>query len=280
MAKILIIGCGAIGSKLATILSENNHMVVGLKRIPPVQKPDKWVFFSADIAIEKQLEELSTDFDQVFFIISPEKRNEQSYQKIYRAGLNNLIRRFAKDNRKPHWIFVSSTCVYHQSDGEWVDENSLVEPISNTSKLIREAEQTLLANLPESTIVRFSGIYGPERRRLIKIANSSPSIQYHPDYYTNRIHEQDCVAVLQFLSQQQLNGVHLENYYLASDDKPATQWEVISWLADKMQAKPPVMKMGDETASMNKRCNNQRLKALGYEFKFPSYKEGYSKILD
>lgn len=280
MAKILIIGCGAIGFKLATLLSKNNLTVVGLKRTVPVQKPDKWDLFLADIAIEKELEKLPTDFDQVFFIVSPNQRGEESYRKIYQTGLTNLIKHFTKSNSKPHWIFVSSTCVYHQSQGEWVDEKSATQPISITSKLIYEAEQTLLSNYPASTIVRFSGIYGPNRRRLIEIANSHPIIQYHPSYFTNRIHEQDCIGILQFLLQQKLNGVYLENYYLASDDKPVTQWEIITWLTEKMQVKPPMVKPKENFSSMNKRCSNQRLKTLGYQFQFPSYEDGYKKILD
>lgn len=277
MAKVLIIGCGAIGSTLAEVLSEQGHQVTGLKRHPPAQTGNIR-YIAADLTVAADLEGISTDFELVFFIVSADGRNEQSYRNIYDTGLKNLLGVFARKGSNPRWIFVSSTSVYGQDNGEWVDETSLAQPIG-TSLWIRHAEQTLQALDSGNIIVRFSGIYGPGREYLLRTAQQAPAIQELPPYYTNRIHQDDCVGVLAFLLARHLAGAVLDSCYLASDDDPAPMWEVISWLAAEMNCPPPHIKPVPDNASMNKRCCNQRLKSLGYQFQYPSYRQGYLPLL-
>ena len=279
MANILIIGCGTIGTQLAHDLSTKGHQVTGLKRHPPETVSGNVDYFKADITAPGDLLDLPTDFDTLYFILSPDGRNEESYRAIYESGLNNLLNTFSLAGANPHWIFVSSTSVYGQSQGEWVDEDSIAQPANATSQLIRQAEQKLMDLNPDNIIVRFSGIYGPGREYLLRMSKQAPAIQQHPPYYTNRIHEQDCIGVLAFLLERRLAGAALEQCYLASDDDPAPMWEVISWLAEQMNCQPPAVKRVDNHSDMNKRCNNQRLKALGYQFRYPSYKDGYLELI-
>ena len=279
MAKILIVGCGVLGTQLAHVLSDNGHQVTGLKRSPPKTASARLDYFSADITAPADLNDLAADFDFVYFIVSPDGRNEQSYRDVYESGLNNLLKRFSQSGSNPHWIFVSSTSVYGQSQGEWVDENSVAQPANVTSQLIRQAEQKLWDLDAGHIVVRFSGIYGPGRESLLRMARQTPAIQQDPPYFTNRIHQQDCVVVLAFLLERHLAGVALEPCYLASDDDPAPQWEVMSWLAERLNCLPPTVKSTGPDSVMNKRCNNQRLKALGYQFRYPSFKDGYLELI-
>jgi nucleoside-diphosphate-sugar epimerase len=279
MAKILIIGCGAIGKQLAQVLSAQGHQVTGLKRNPPATETGNVSYFTADITLSADFSGLDTDFDTVYFIVSPDGRNEASYRDIYESGLNNLLTKFSLAGSKPRWIFVSSTSVYGQSQGEWVDEDSIAQPENATSQVIRQAEQRLMELDANNIVVRFSGIYGPGREYLLRMASQSPTIQKIPPYFTNRIHQQDCVGVLVFLLERCLAGVPLEQCYLASDDDPAPMWEVISWLAEQLNCQPPTVKSMGHKSVMNKRCNNQRLKALGYQFRYPGFKEGYLELV-
>jgi nucleoside-diphosphate-sugar epimerase len=274
MADILIVGCGSIGSGLALQLSGQGHRVTGLKRCPP-PGPHAFAYVAADITRAETLQKVRTDFDQVFFIVSADGRSEQSYRDVYQAGLDNVLARFAG----LPLIFVSSTSVYGQSRGEWVDETSEAEPEHCNGRLIRQGERKVLAVHSKNTVVRFSGIYGPGRDYLLRKTMGVPVIQKTPPYYTNRIHQQDCIGVLSFLLSQRLAGAAMESYYLASDDDPAPLWEVVSWLAERMHCPPPVAQRVPDEAPMNKRCRNTRLKALGYRFLFPSYKEGYGERL-
>ncbi|MDD5630594.1 MAG: SDR family NAD(P)-dependent oxidoreductase, partial [Methylococcales bacterium] len=176
-------------------------------------------------------------------------------------------------------IFVSSTGVYSQSEGEWVDEDSIAQPVNGTSQLIRQAEEKLMSLDAGNIVVRFSGIYGPGREYLLRAARQAPAIQQNPPYFTNRIHQQDCVGVLAFILECRLAGVALEQCYLASDDDPAPMWEVMSWLADHLKCQPPTVKSVGNGGVMNKRCCNRRLKALGYQFHYPGFKDGYLELI-
>ena len=279
MAKILIIGCGSIGTQLAHNLAAKGHDVTGLKRNPPKLDIGEVNYFTADISLAYQLEELPLDFEFIFFIVSPDGRNKESYQTIYEIGLTNLIDRFVKEGASPNWIFISSTSVYGQSEGEWVDEESIAQPDNITSQYIGQAEQQLMDLNPQNIVVRFSGIYGPGREYLLRMAKQQSVIQKDPPYYTNRIHQQDCIGVLIFLLEKSLAGVTLEQCYLASDDNPATMWDVMSWLTEHLSCKPPEAKVNDKEVVMNKRCNNQRLKTLGYHFQYPDFKAGYLELI-
>ncbi len=279
MAKVLIIGCGAIGYELAKQLAEAGHDVTGLKRNPLPVSQDGFKYFRADITVPRDLEGLGTDFDQVFFIVSADGRNESSYHAIYEKGIGNLINKFAQAKSQAPWIFVSSTSVYGQSRGEWVDEDSPTLPEKATTLKIVDAEQKLISLNPMNIVVRFSGIYGPGRETLLRMAMQSPSIQQDPPYFTNRIHQSDCVGVLRFLFEQRLSGKKLGQCYLASDDDPAPLWDVISWMAEQLQCNLPTKKVTGVNCDMNKRCRNNLLKTLGYNFIYPGYKAGYSEII-
>lgn len=275
MAKILIVGCGAIGSELAAVLSAQGHDVTGLKRQPPLSVSGSVHYVAADISSVADLADLDADFTQAFFIVSPDGRTEQSYRAVYETGLNNLLAKLPD----VQWFIVSSTSVYGQTQGEWVNEDSVAEPENITSRLIKQAEQRLMASNPANIVVRFSGIYGPGREYLLRQAMQAPAIQQTPPYFTNRIHQQDCVGVLAFLLEQRLAGKALAQCYLASDDDPAPMWEVMSWLAERLHCPPPTVKTVDAGAGMNKRCSNAKLKALGFQFQYPGYKDGYLALI-
>ncbi len=271
MANLLIIGCGDIGAALGHRLAAQGHRVTGLKRHPPAAADGVIRYVTADIVDTATLRGLETDVDQVFFIVSADGRTEQSYRAVYETGLNHVLERFSG---RP-LLFVSSTSVYAQSHGEWVDEESIAEPDDTNSRLIRQAERQVLAANPANMVVRFSGIYGPGREYLVRLAATSPAIQKTPPYYTNRIHQDDCVGILSFLFAQRLAGVPVDRCYLASDDDPAPMWDVVCWLAVRQHCPSPVVKPVADDAPMNKRCDNARLKALGYRFRYPSFQDGY-----
>ena len=161
-----------------------------------------------------------------------------------------------------------------------MDEDSLTEPSSFNGKALLQAEQRVLAAGPNNTIVRFSGIYGPGRDGLMKQVQSGTPIQHNPPYYTNRIHLDDCIGVLAGLLMQRLAGRPTANIYLASDSTPAPIKEVASWLAGKLDCSyPPARTITKVNASQNKRCSNERLSALEYNFLFKSYQVGYSALM-
>lgn len=274
MASIAIVGCGSVGGILAKNLSAMGHKVIGVRRKPP-QPANGVDYIAADIASLGQLEALPEAVDVVFFMASVDGRGEPAYRAVYETGLGNVLQRY---QGKP-CFFVSSTRVYGQDAGEWVDENSIAEPNSIAGRIICQAERLVWSAGAGNVVVRFSGIYGPGRGHLLSMARQSTRCQQSPPYYTNRIHQQDCAGVLAFLLAQGLAGRPLADCYLASDDCPARQWDVMSWLAKQMACSLPVVKPMPADAGQNKRCCNRRLKALGYRFEFPDYQMGYRELI-
>jgi len=277
MARILIAGCGDIGITAGQLLSADGHDVVGLRRHPPAND-NKIKYIKADLAHAADLGKLETDFDLVIYILTPDDRSEQSYRSVFELGVDNLRNIFSKNNPGARFIFVSSTSVYGQTNGEWVDEESVTEPGNITGKIILQAEKSFLAHSSSNCIIRFSGIYGRNRSRLLDSVARGGKVQYKPPYYTNRIHRDDCVAVLRFISNKQIAGVALEPIYLATDDDPAEKWDVYKYLADRLRIERPEKQILPRGSDQNKRCSNRRLKQLGYRFIYKSYRKGYDFI--
>ncbi|AEG01323.1 SDR family oxidoreductase [Methylomonas methanica] len=274
MASILVVGCGDIGYSMALALHNLGHQVVGLKRRPP-EKPTPFPILVADIRHADTLLVLSPEFDLVLFIVAPGSRQLEAYQALYQSGLENMLTHFASAAVAPKWLMVSSSSVYGQNQGEWVDEDSLAQPASATSQCLVAAEQLLWAADASHCVVRFSGIYGPGRDWLIRRAAQGEAIQQTPPSYTNRIHRDDCVGVLLFLINKLLAGERLHSCYLASDNDPAPLWDVMAWIAGQYGFPAPVPLNLPGGTLQNKRCSNARLTALGYEFLFQSYRDGY-----
>lgn len=272
MANILVIGCGNIGYRLAAALSCDGHCVTALKRTP-LAVPAPFSLVLGDILQPSSLASLPTEYDLVVLVLSASGRHAEQYQALYQTGLNTVLNHFA--GATPPFLMVSSTSVYGQNGGEWVDEASPTQPASATAEWLVKAEQRLWQAGERNCVVRFSGIYGPGRDWLLRRAAAGEAIQRDPPNYTNRIHQDDCVAVLLFLIGKMLDGTKLDPCYLASDNDPAPLWDVMTWIAGQFGYLPPQALPSATGAPQNKRCNNARLNALGYRWLYPSYKDGY-----
>ena len=94
--------------------------------------------------------------------------------------------------------------------------------------------------------------------------------------YTNRIHRDDAASAIVHLATQVERP---EPLYIGADDEPAARAEVLGFLALELGvAHPPVADV-PERAGSNKRCRNERLRSTGFEFEYPSYREGYRAVL-
>lgn len=269
-----MIGCGDIGYRVAAALSRDGHCVTALKRTP-LAVPAPFALVLGDILQPGSLASLPTDYDLVVLVLSVSGRRAEQYQALYQTGLNNVLNHFADAGATPPFLMVSSTSVYGQNGGEWVDEDSPLQPASATAQWLVKAEQRLWQAGERNCVVRFSGIYGPGRDWLLRRAAAGEAIQRDPPSYTNRIHQDDCVAVLLFLIGKVLDGTKLDPCYLASDNDPAPLWDVMTWIAGQFGYPPPKALQSATGAPQNKRCNNARLNALGYRWLYPSYKDGY-----
>ena len=277
--RVLIAGCGDIGSALGQRLARAGCEVFGLRRqaalIPPPIHPIA-VDLSQPAALRRALPH---PFDAVVVSTTAGHFDAESYRRVYVEGLGNLLQALTG---QPRVILVSSTSVYHQSAGEWVDEDSPTLPTRFPGQLQLEAERLLQEQCAaRATVVRFGGIYGPGRERLIGEVRAGIGCPREPPQYSNRIHRDDCVGVLEFLLQRLAAGQAPDAaLYLGVDSEPATQWELRHWLAQRIG-----VELDDNAVSRSaraagsKRCGNARLLRAGYRLLYPSYREGYAALL-
>jgi nucleoside-diphosphate-sugar epimerase len=280
MARVLIAGCGYVGSALGAALDRDSHAVFGLRRragaLPWGVRP-----LEADLCIPSTLRELPSQLDYVFFSAAPGGRDDALYRALYVEGLRNLTAALAEQKQEPRRIFfTSSTSVYGQRAGEWVDEASPAEPRTFAGRRLLEAEALLFASPFPATVVRLGGIYGPRRTSLVeRVRTGRVLTQVDPPRYTNRIHRDDCAGALRHL----MGLAEPERLYLAVDCDPAPEADVTRWLAGVLGAPAPRTGIADDEGSLgrsgNKRCRNDRLLASGYEFQYPTFREGYAAVL-
>jgi len=277
MAHVLIVGAGYVGLELASILSAAGHRVTGLRRTPPVEGHGiGWI--AADVTRPETLTSLPDDLDALVCLLAPAGRGEAAYRDVFAAGTTHLLD--ALPPRRLSCIFVSSTGVYGQDRGEWVDEDTPAAPVTGTGRILLAAEEQVLAARRDATVVRFSGIYGPGRTWLIDRVRAAHPVRSVPPSFTNRIHRDDCARVLAYLLALKLKGQSLPARVLASDDDPAPLADVAAWIAELLGIPRPPEAPPEPDGGLNKRCRNERLKGLGYTFLYPSYREGYEDLLD
>lgn len=289
--RILVVGYGKLGSRVAEALSAN-HDVTTIKR-SPIEHSSLVNMCFADITNKQALsdtlnERLNQGVDYLIYCLSPRERSEQGYRDAYLTGLQNIMSCLPKPDRLEHVLFVSSTSVYHQENGEEVDELSPCLPTSFSGNVLLDAE-SYLANLAvNSTVIRFSGIYGGSRSRLIdqvKRAIDAGDLLYATPSYTNRIHEDDCMGFICHLIDLLDKGREIKACYLASDSCPVKQAEVYHFIASQLEPlsgskQSSTFKIEENAAKASRRagskqCQNTCMKQSGYSLKYNSYKEGY-----
>jgi nucleoside-diphosphate-sugar epimerase len=199
-------------------------------------------------------------------------------------GPRNLLTALQRQEQAPRRIvFTSSTGVYAQRSGEWIDEDSPTEPSTDSVRALLIGERVFGASGFPTTVVRFGGIYGPGRARLIdEVAAGVARCPPGEPRWSNRIHLDDCSGVLDHLMQIAKPA----DLYVGVDREPAPFCEVIRWIAKRLgAAEPPI---GEPPAAAltarswrltNKRCSSARLAASGYRFVHATYREGFASLI-
>lgn len=278
---VLIIGCGDIGITLGNELLEQGHRVIGVRRRVEALADTGIEPLALDLNDLESLDPASLpQADYVIYTVSADRFEESAYQSAYPDGLKRVLGVMEQHETPPRRIFfVSSTSVYGQQEGEEVNEESPTEPTSFSGTLMRDAEQALIDHPLPGTVVRFSGIYGPGRDRMIHQVADGRVAAVTPMIYSNRIHRDDCVGIIAHLIACQESGKPLAELYLGSDCEPVTLHNVMMWLAKELKVEATNTMQSPLRRRANKRCDNQRLLATGYTFRYPTFREGYGQML-
>ncbi len=281
--RILVVGCGYIGTALGRDLVAQGHEVVGIRRDPQA---------SAALA-EAGLRPHIADFNAPDFappagrfdwiVYSPscgEDTSEAAYRNTYVEGQRRLLRHFSTPALRPaKWVYTGSTTVYAQTDGSTVKETSPTQPRSVTGGCLLEAEKLLLDAIPTgfpALILRVAGIYGPGRLPLVEnfLANKTRLVA-PGTRIMNMVHRDDVVGAIQAALR---NGKPGETYNVV-DQEPVTQIHFYTWLAETLGKWVPPTVPREETGPEipDRRVSNRRLTMeLGCRLKYPNFRLGYT----
>jgi len=275
---VLVVGAGYVGTALLGRLATLGCPSYALKRsfsAPPAGAQA----IVADLTDPQSLASLPRDLRSIVYLLSPDASTDDAYRAAYVTGLQNLLASDAvRGSELERIVFASSTAVYGQNDGSLVNEDAATEPEGFSGRRLLEAEALLRTAPVPTVVVRFAGIYGPGRQRLLtSVQDGTASVGTRPRL-TNRIHRDDCAGFLLHLLQ-------LENpapLYIGVDDEPCDLNVVLTWLAETLGAPP--LHTSDAGGSGrerggNKRCSNQRLRQSGYQLSYPSFREGYGALI-
>lgn len=271
--RILQIGCGGLGTLIAqAALAEGHDLTIVRRSQLPVPEGAQALYL--DVVAEENLPALTALQPEILlYCLAPVEG--QNYQQTYVEGLRLVLANVSLAALK-HAFFISSTGVYGEDQGGWIDDDSPAFPADEGGRMLLEAEQ-LLAPLPcGHTALRVSGIYGPQRLYLLRLLQNSARWPTHV-HWTNRMHEQDVAAAVVHLYQQIMDGVALPTHCILSDGVPAMQHEVLQWLAAQQQLPaPPTPPLQPQSG---KRIRNHFLLNTGFKPQFADYQAGYASIL-
>ena len=201
-----------------------------------------------------------------------------------------VVKNFSKfiESSKVKWItYLSATSIYGDHKGEWVNENSKTNPISNNGIARLKAENAWVSlekdNKIPIQIFRLSGIYSNEKNILIRLKSGDVKLINKKNHYFSRIHVDDISNIL-FKSLSKFKSGEIYNL---SDDKPSTSEDVTLFGAkmlnieniEKIEVDQIKSEMLKNFYNESKKVSNKKMKSyFNYNLKFPSYIEGLNYI--
>lgn len=270
--NILIAGCGSIGNKLGKILTTQGHVTYGLRRNTAHLNPEI-LPISLDLTQAIQTIKLPNKIDLLYYLPTPTERTASGYKRIFVDGLANLLDAAMSIPIK-RLIYISSTSVYGKDDGAWVDENTPPCPTTQTAAQLLAGETAATHRIENAVVVRFAGIYGGRRSRLItRVIDGAYKKSYAK--FTNRIHEDDCSNFLAHLGYLESP----EPLYIGVDMEPSREADVLDFIARRLELPLLPHRCHEPKHDVGKRCNNTRLLKSGYQLKYRSFRDGYEQLI-
>jgi len=290
--RVVVLGCGYVGIELGRQLVDRGHNVVGVRRSDDGIRAIEHAGFEGVQADVTDGDAVSTlpDADAVVFAASSGGRGADRAREVYVDGLQTALGEYATRADPPRrLVYTSSTGVFGDHGGNVVDESTPIEPTTAKTRVLAAAEAVALAADRlygiDGTVARFSGLYGPDRYRLERYVDGPVT-----EGYLNMVHRDDAAGAVRFLLEtDRARGevVHV------TDDEPAAKWTFADWLADECGEPEPEKqtkheRLADEDLSTaaerriraEKRVDNEKLRDLGYEFRYPTFREGYAAAVD
>jgi nucleoside-diphosphate-sugar epimerase len=281
--RVAVLGCGYVGLELGRQLADRGHEVVGVRRSGLDQVREAGLdAVRADVTEPDTLAAVP-DADALVFAASSGGGDAAAARELYVGGLRTVASAFGGRGDPPErLVYTSSTGVYGDHGGDWVDEDTPLDPTTEKTRALVAAERAAREAPFDTTVVRFAGLYGPGRYRLERYLDGPVT-----EGYLNMIHRDDAAGTVRFALDGDADTL------LAADDEPASKWAFADWLADACGVSRPPKRTREAALAdrdpespaarrlrTSKRCSNRRLRDLGYEFDYPTFREGYRAAVE
>lgn len=278
MARVLIAGCGYVGEAAANLFQGQKWEVegwTGSAESAALLANRPYPVRAIDITDRAALSAASGEFDVIVQSVSTKGGDVEDYRRLYLEGARNLIQRFPGSR----FFFTSSTSVYAQRDGTFVDETSLAEPVHDKGKILRETEKLILA--AGGIVVRLGGIHGPRRSFFLsKFLEGQAVVDPNDQRFINQVHRDDIVSALLLLADKTSPGRGEIINVVA--DQPIKASEAYEWLSKRLRK--PLPPPGNRTSSprrgqSNKWVSNAKLRGLGWEPRYPTFEAAMTESI-
>jgi nucleoside-diphosphate-sugar epimerase len=281
--RTLIFGCGYLGVRVARMARDRGDAVFATTRDPEKAKCLAGQGFTpvfADWSDSRSLARLP-EVDRVLVAVSYDRRSSQDRYETQVGGFARLLKHLGGN---VNVCYISTTGVYHQMDGSWVDENSPARARRDGGKAHLDAESLLWRMRPDSKscILRLAGIYGPGRIPRAADVIAGRPIASLESGYLNLIHVDDAAAAV--LASW---ASPAERLYVVADDEPMLRGDFYREIARQTRSaeptfvSPPANSPKSFRSETNKRIWNRRLKRdLVPRLEFPTYREGLANSLE
>jgi len=274
MRRVLIAGCGYLGAATADLFHTNKWSVEGwtasqgsAEQLSTKPYPVRPIDFTLGRP-ETQA------FDIVIHCASTRGGDAADYRRVYFEGARNLSQAFPD----AVLIFTSSTSVYAQVSGEWVNELSPAEPRHEAGKILRETEELVISR--GGIVARLAGIYGPGRSALLRKFLSGGAVIDAIGRYVNQVHRDDAASALSLLAEKRTSVAR--QIFNVSDGHPMLERECYEWLAAQLNR--PIRSAAASSSLRkrgwsNKRVSSEKLQSLGWQPRFPDFQSAMMKSI-
>ena len=276
--KVLIIGCGQLGFSIVNNADPDVFKLYGFSRSLR-KSPASIEMHQVDILKTEAIDVIKLiNPEIIIYAVSADTQSIESYQDHYVVGLKKTYEAILELDHFKHLFFVSSTRVYGQRTTKILSELDIAEPSDYGGEALMEAETVARQLKDKATILRLSGIYGPNRKRMIQLAQSNPGNWPATNNWSNRIHEEDAARFIVFLMKRIMMNESIEPLYLVTDGVPTKQYDVLTWIRNRLQLTTDTIEL--PILESGKQLQSVLLNQTGFVLKYPDFTYGYEAIID
>lgn len=272
--NVAVCGAGYVGSAFATFAHARGAAVWAVRRSASQTASEGVQWLQGDVT-SARIAGLPERLDAIVLAVAP-SHGTDGYDNTYPPAAAGAVA-LARETGASRLIYTSSTGVYGGRDGEWVMEDHPRDGQGGSNDALRAAEDIVLSSgLAQATVMRVAGIYGPSRdpRRRMQQAEA---LAQRGQYWTNLAHRDDIVAAIGHL----LTLPEPPTVVNCSDGSPTRAADVARWLTATSGSDPEALRFGNDAARSrnDQRVSNALLVSLGWQPRFPSFREGFTSGL-